>query len=213
MKLPILPVGISISRVQEISVKANSNQLSLTLEERQILESVKLPQVNECGDCNVCCVACAIDETRIDGKALKEAKPACIKCPNLSESGCSHYTVRPDVCRDYLCLYAVGYLDVSPKEHGVAWSVRSLDGGESEVYGHSLDVKAVFSSRVMVDMMVSMCNTKKFKSITVMDSNMGVVIDCKTGEVVGRDIDQSSHLKNEFNSNVTVLGVGIPLLL
>lgn len=50
-----------------------------------------------CGACNMCCKVLDIEELN---------KPAGPLCPNcIAGSGCAIYSSRPDVCRDYVCLW------------------------------------------------------------------------------------------------------------
>ncbi len=50
-----------------------------------------------CGACNMCCKVLDIEELH---------KPAGPLCPNcVAGSGCAIYNSRPDVCRDYVCLW------------------------------------------------------------------------------------------------------------
>jgi uncharacterized protein len=50
-----------------------------------------------CGECSMCCKVLDIDELQ---------KPAGPFCPNcIAGGGCKIYADRPDVCRDFICLW------------------------------------------------------------------------------------------------------------
>lgn len=52
--------------------------------------------MNKCGECNVCCKACVIDEIQ---------KPAGTICWLYVDKGCSVYENRPEPCKLYQCVY------------------------------------------------------------------------------------------------------------
>ena len=61
-----------------------------------------------CGECSFCCKVLEITEL---------AKPAgrlCEHCLNSGSGGCGIYAARPQVCRDYECLWK-GDRDMSPR--------------------------------------------------------------------------------------------------
>lgn len=60
-----------------------------------------------CGPCTACCVLPRIrpEDFPPDGK------PGYSPCPHVCGSGCSVYEDRPDVCRDYVCLWREGLLE------------------------------------------------------------------------------------------------------
>lgn len=55
--------------------------------------------MRSCGDCIACCTALTIEEL---------GKPAGVACENLTPEGCGIYETRPQVCRDFSCLWASG---------------------------------------------------------------------------------------------------------
>ena len=183
-----------------------------TEEDMSLLRLATPDQVNSCDGCNICCIAPSIQEDKI-GKAVKEPKATCAKCPNLGESGCSTYEDRPDVCKDYLCAYAIGSTDIHPKKHGVAWSFKVL-GEKNTVVGHALDIDVVFRSSEMVDLMVEISNTEGIKGLIVMDGVKVVMVDCETGDCFGGAIDQTAPLKDRYVENSFIkLCKGIPHIL
>jgi hypothetical protein len=52
----------------------------------------------ECGGCMVCCIEPAIHDPALE-------KPAGVTCPNCVASSCAIYAARPQVCRDYFCMW------------------------------------------------------------------------------------------------------------
>ena len=62
------------------------------------LESMLIPG-RECGECTVCCVTPRIEEFQ---------KPENVACKELKAGGgCGIYTSRPDVCRDWYCMWRI----------------------------------------------------------------------------------------------------------
>lgn len=52
--------------------------------------------MNKCGECNVCCKACYVDEIK---------KPAGVLCWLYKDGGCSAYDTRPKDCATYRCIW------------------------------------------------------------------------------------------------------------
>ena len=133
--------------------------------------------VNPCGGCNVCCVAPAISKE--DGEWLG-AKPACQACPMSTKSdGCKAYSNRPSVCRNYLCLYSLGYTDTRPDQDGVAWTIQpdlSTNGGLLMI-GHALDADAVFQSGAALRFMRRAVKSGIFCSVVVRSDKKVIRID------------------------------------
>ena len=206
-----LPPNVTRGQLLVISEKISKLQ-ELTPEEHEIAKLMIPEQVNSCDGCNVCCVAPAIDKARIDGEVIKKPKKACEVCPNSVDNRCSAYTQRPDVCKDYLCAYAMGCTDIHPMKHGVAWSFNT-NHDKGLVIGHALNVDDVFRNEEIVDLMVEMLNTPMIDNVTVMDSIKAVSIDSDTGRCLGAKIDQKSELKNMIDEKTIVnLGTGVPYI-
>lgn len=67
-------------------------------------EVARLEATRACGDCTACCVLPRIPDL---------GKPGYWPCKYLHPTdagGCGCYTTRPDVCRDYQCLWRMGRL-------------------------------------------------------------------------------------------------------
>lgn len=82
-------------------------------------------KTRECGECQACCVALAVD---VHGKD----KPAGQKCQHQCEKGCGIYADRPEACSGYWCLYLSGFLvggeDMRPDRLGVVLDARGPHG-------------------------------------------------------------------------------------
>lgn len=57
-----------------------------------------------CGACMACCTAYPI----LGIPGYEGAKPAGVRCQHLTATGCGIYEFRPDVCRQYECLWKMG---------------------------------------------------------------------------------------------------------
>jgi hypothetical protein len=209
-KLPKPHKGLEhLTKDQVVSLVRKYEAGLASEEEKAFLQKLTPDQVNPCDGCNICCITPSIQEDRI-GKAIKEPKPACSACPNLGQSGCSTYEDRPDVCKDYLCAYAIGCTDIHPMRHGVAWSFKVLSE-KNTVVGHALDVNTVFRSSELVDLMVEMSNTEGIHGLVVSDGRKVVMVNCETGECFGGAIDQTAPLKDRYvEGSFVKLCKGIP---
>lgn len=213
-KLPKKPIEeFSTLTKQEVLALVDKYEAGeATEEDKALLHKITPDQVNSCDGCNICCIAPSIQENKI-GKAIKEPKPTCAKCPNLGENGCTTYEDRPDVCKDYLCAYAIGSNDIHPMKYGVAWSFKVLSGNNT-VVGHALDIDVVFRSSEMVDLMVEISNTEGIHGLIVMDGVKVVMVDCETGDCFGGAIDQTVPLKDRYvEGSFVKLCKGIPHIL
>jgi Fe-S-cluster containining protein len=60
------------------------------------------PVARECGDCSLCCKVPQIRQLN---------KPADHWCPHwVKDKGCGIYAERPEVCRDFQCMWLLGDL-------------------------------------------------------------------------------------------------------
>lgn len=79
-----------------------------------------------CGSCTLCCKVLAVPEI---------AKPAGHWCPQARKgTGCSIYDTRPEMCREFRCLWLQGHLSAEHKPdriHGVV--VPTKDGKNLQV--------------------------------------------------------------------------------
>lgn len=83
----------------------------------------------QCGECCACCVLPRIPDLH---------KPGYSPCTYLATCGpvmggqCNAYDYRPDVCRDYQCLWRMGCVDGDtrrrPDQLGLMFSVDTVDG-------------------------------------------------------------------------------------
>jgi hypothetical protein len=170
--------------------------MSKVKEFHQLLELMPA-QVNPCGDCQMCCVAPAIEQRELEPSDPIKPKPACAKCPMLAEKGCSIYNKRPWICKGYMCLYAMGYTDVRPDQNNVAWTLQPdmLVGGVMLV-GHSMDVEDTFRCGKAIRFMRKAERSKMFTCTVVKDSKKVVRLDFDgTFPDLEADIDESDYLK------------------
>lgn len=70
----------------------------------QLLAETAAPDL-QCGDCTACCTVLAITELK---------KPARRACDHVCRSGCRIYENRPQVCRQFLCVWMRGALGTAP---------------------------------------------------------------------------------------------------
>jgi len=68
--------------------------------------------MNECGDCTACCEVLPIKELN---------KPKNTMCSDCTGSGCGIYEKRPQVCKDYQCIYTQSNMpeELRPDKSGV----------------------------------------------------------------------------------------------
>lgn len=207
-----LPNGWTPQYANQIIHKSIRN-LELTDEEYEWLKSIAPPQVNQCGDCSMCCSAPAIEENVIDGKILTQPKEACKACDKLFNGKCSVYNNRPDVCRSYLCAYAMGSTDVSPLESKVAWSFQTNEEGMPILIGHTHSVEEVFSIEKNIQMIQEVCDTGEIFAVTVRDSRIAICIECSTFNTQMAFIDQTDPIKSKLIfESIRTLGRGIPFI-
>lgn len=114
-------------------------------------------QVNPCGECVACCIFPSITAHQFSEGRLPptKTKPFGEKCRYCTGNKCSVYDARPVTCKSYLCLYALGLVDESPKLAGMTW-VFEPDVGASmglALVGHCHDLHAMLNN---VDRMTEM---------------------------------------------------------
>lgn len=112
--------------------------------------NVEDARVNECGDCDFCCTAPAIDADVLsadEAELIGGAKPACVSCKHAN-NGCTIYEERPTICRQYLCLYAMGQVAARPDKSRVAWTLQTTDDTCQRpvlIMGHCFDIEEVLT--------------------------------------------------------------------
>lgn len=67
----------------------------------------KVSNGRSCGSCTACCVLPRIGVE----SAFPDGKPGYTPCDKLCTSGCSVYKNRPELCKDYICLWRAGIID------------------------------------------------------------------------------------------------------
>lgn len=206
-----IPSGWSFWKASDVISRAMKS-LPITEEENDWLQSIMLPQVNPCGDCSMCCITPSIEEEKVDGKTLTRPKAACESCENLkSGGGCAAYDNRPEVCKSYLCAYAIGSTDINPMEDRCAWSFQASPNGAGLLVGHAENVERVLSSRRMLEMIRQACLTGELFAVTIRDDKKVFSIECATFAVEAALVDQQDPIKHKvIESSITKLGVGIP---
>lgn len=208
-----IPDGWTQSRANEVIAKSVHDPSSLNEEEYEWIKSIVPEQVNPCGDCNVCCITPAIEDEKIDGEILTQPKAACDECENLKSGKCSVYQKRPDICRNYLCAYAMGSIDIHPMENKCAWSFQVTPDGQGLLVGHAQNIEDVLSSEKIVMMISDVCETGQFYAVTVRDSQKAISIHCQSYEAEIAQIDQTDPIKQALLfSSIRSLGAGIPFI-
>lgn len=66
------------------------------------LKTVPNPSTRSCGTCTHCCTSLGVSEV---GKGLWE------RCQYLCKEGCDIYTIRPESCRTFQCLWLSGHIE------------------------------------------------------------------------------------------------------
>ena len=165
-----LPFGLSAEAVSEIIEKSINASNTLTAFELEVLEVLKPAQVNPCGDCNMCCIAPSIGKNEIDGNHIKKPKPPCVGCEHLTSKGCGVYETRPEVCKSYLCGYAIGAVRYSPLDCGVAWVIQqSPENGLPILVGHSLNAAKTMNDPRNIEVMRNALMSGEFFSAAIKD--------------------------------------------
>jgi len=167
-------------------------------------------QVNQCGDCTMCCEAPAIHDDEITApESLKgfQSKPACRTCDWLKEGKCTTYECRPSICHGYLCFYATGISDIRPDHKGVCWSVMPLIDDHSDAThglvanGHSLNADKAISLNDVRDEIEELVNSQMFSRVIVRDATKAYLFDGGTGEIIRAYINPKCLLKSEILEN------------
>lgn len=81
----------------------------------------------DCGDCHACCIHLRLDD-----------RPAHVRCNKLLLDGrCSCYAERPDACRDFYCLWRLGFVSeaMRPDKCGVL-----VHAARNQIGGHGINV-------------------------------------------------------------------------
>ena len=88
---------------------------------------VKFPENQDCGDCQLCCKLPHINKTYLKDKEFK--KNSFEWCNNCEKGiGCKVYKDRPNTCKDFECLFKVGFQKERPNKVGFLGIPESIDG-------------------------------------------------------------------------------------
>jgi hypothetical protein len=58
----------------------------------------------DCGSCTACCRTLSIQDGFV-------SKPERVHCEHVCEQGCQVYDIRPNTCRNFICLWRSGHLE------------------------------------------------------------------------------------------------------
>jgi len=173
--MPPLDVeNITVGDMDDASERVGNGTASLL--DHRMVNSIVPAQSRPCGDCNMCCTAPAIEETTLSSDTQRgdfPAKPACQACEHSGAGGCGIYEKRPSVCKNYICLWAMGLIPAKhyPMKRGVAWTYQpDQQGGGIILMGHCLDVESVMRDPVTVGLISGFLKMGKFVGITIRDS-------------------------------------------
>lgn len=143
-------VGIPVSELEDIGQRMSRGEGNSA--DRDILRGLVPDQKRPCGDCDFCCSAPAIEANVLNDDPDSEnfpPKAACQRCQFANGKGCGIYENRPGVCKDYLCLWALGMVPAVnyPMKRGVCWTFQPVEGspGAVIVMGHATDCDALLS--------------------------------------------------------------------
>jgi uncharacterized protein len=91
-----------------------------------------------CGECSLCCKVLEIAEL------AKSAGKLCEHCLNSGSGGCGIYAGRPQVCRDYECLWK-GDRDMSPRLRPDRTGAILMEDPDSDEYRAVCDPEKPFA--------------------------------------------------------------------
>ena len=152
--------------------------------------------LNPCDGCTVCCTAPGIDDGML--------KPTNQTCEHCTASGCGIYKDRPEVCRDYACLYSIGFVNERPDSNGIAWTFQNhrCPGGKLLLMGHALDARAATKDPVAKATMRRLMEHPDITGIAIRDDKEAIsYIVLPNGEIDGQTmpIAQSDPLKLQLS--------------
>jgi len=112
---------------------------------------LKITPGRDCGECQACCFAPRLDELE---------KPSFTSCKNQGQGECTDYENRPTPCRDYNCMWRLGYgaKDDRPDKTGLMLTARMHANLGPWVSAHVVDEKAR-KSRSAQSALVNLCQT------------------------------------------------------
>ena len=97
-----------------------------------VAESQRLEATRQCGACTACCFLPRIQKNEDGLPLLPEGKIGYTACEHLGCTGCSRYEERPNVCRDFFCLWRSGHIlgdeRRRPDQLGVMFTAVEYDG-------------------------------------------------------------------------------------
>lgn len=161
--------------------------------------NVEEARVNECGDCTFCCTAPAIEDSVLNAAEKEQiggVKSACVTCKHAN-NGCDIYEQRPTICREYLCMYAMGKCDLRPDKSRVAWTLQPTDPEVERpalLMGHCLDIDEVLTIEENLCMIDSALHDPNFE-FAVLRSDKEAWCFMRNGIVHKIKIDQNDEAK------------------
>ena len=153
---------------------------NLTESQQTLLSRILPKQKRPCGDCTLCCSAPSIGKEVIGKSEDFQEKAACVSCDHVTKGGCSIYSNRPNVCKNYMCLWSIGELDEDsyPPDVGVCWTIQPSDNGLI-VVGHTHDMNKVIANPVNVNAVANFLKDKTIIAVTVRDDKEAISFDAK----------------------------------
>lgn len=179
----------------------NTNPKSITSKQRFILEMARPKTVRSCGSCNACCHFPAIEEKDIDGEVLTEPKPACQTCKFSTDTGCSRYSERPEICKGYACTYIIGDTPHRPDVVRCAWTYSVMeDEGKprSIMVGHTDNVQSAIDDERNRAVISEALQSGLFAVVVVRSSEEAIAYN-SDGWVDYVMVDPSDPLKVRLN--------------
>jgi uncharacterized cysteine cluster protein YcgN (CxxCxxCC family) len=193
-----LPSGWTVDELYAALAKARTPHL-LTEREREGLKEITPPQKNPCNGCSLCCTAPSISANDAKGTVLSEQKPACKKCRFSTDKGCSVYAERPNICKDYLCAYALGDIPNYPMTCGVAWVYQTTADGQPLLVGHCMNAEEAVNREDNRHVIEQALASGIFYAVTVRD-DQELVCFTRDGWIDFAEIKQSDPLKQEVDT-------------
>lgn len=137
-----------------------------------------------------------------EGEVLTEGKPACEACKFSTKEGCSKYDSRPEICRGYICLWAMGVIpeDNFPMDRGVCWSLE-IDQSPGEfrggllLIGHCLDIEKLSSDEKSLEVMSFFLDRTNFITNVILRDAEGALCITKDGKIFSAVVDPRDPMK------------------
>lgn len=126
---------------------------------------------HSCGECVLCCVYPEISDPLIGDK------PFGTVCKNCTGNSCAIYTTRPQVCRNFECLWRFGLVKTSPLESKVVWGMDWDEKNQEVIVFAQCEDAGAFVSSIPLLMesnrfLSSDINGKRVGSVVVRSSSL-----------------------------------------